>query len=302
MTQFHYPSFADSYPKLSQRPWHRKWLKQLGYQLQTSRHATTIRDFVAFVNADPRRVALLTQAPRIGTAFYEGYVLRQWTFQQRLAAIKADLHFAERYLPPAFFDSQRLTLATLDNGLRIELKRNDLSMLEGLWHVGLYANEQRVYLFTFTAGQGNQLLIGSIQGASNDGETQQIKKVTKAMHGLRPQQLMIWLAQALAKQLDLAGVTAMGNDNHPRMSWKKRLRNQTIFIADYDKIWQSYHGQVQGDGNWCIPPMTLKSLEEIASKKRSMYRKRYAMLDAIQASMQAVFADAPCGSHSSAPQ
>lgn len=53
-------------------------------------------------------------------------------------------------------------------------------------------------------------------------------------------------------------------------------------MADYDSFWLSIGGEKQDNGNFMLPlVMPRKPMEEIASKKRSEYRRRYALLDSL---------------------
>ena len=53
-------------------------------------------------------------------------------------------------------------------------------------------------------------------------------------------------------------------------------------LADYDSFWRSLGGQQQENGNFALPlTMPRKPMEEIASKKRSEYRRRYILLDSL---------------------
>lgn len=53
-------------------------------------------------------------------------------------------------------------------------------------------------------------------------------------------------------------------------------------MADYDSFWLSIGGEKQENGNFMLPlVMPRKPMEEIASKKRSEYRRRYALLDSL---------------------
>ena len=60
---------------------------------------------------------------------------------------------------------------------------------------------------------------------------------------------------------------------------KYRLSARSKILFNYDEFWQENQGQLNGQ-YWQLPlESARKPLEEIASKKRSMYRKRYEMLD-----------------------
>ena len=59
---------------------------------------------------------------------------------------------------------------------------------------------------------------------------------------------------------------------------------------NYDQYWQESAAVLGDDGYWHLPAAPQrKEMDEIDSKKRSMYRKRYQMLDQAEAEMRAFF-------------
>ncbi|STD21288.1 protein YbjX [Enterobacter asburiae] len=62
------------------------------------------------------------------------------------------------------------------------------------------------------------------------------------------------------------------------------------FHASYDEFWASLDGKKLSAFCWQLPlKMERKSLEEIASKKRAEYRRRFELLDEIEASVKSHF-------------
>lgn len=287
--KFNYPDFSQAYPNLYQKKLLRRLPKQLRYSVFYYCHRQKAQKLLRVINNSSRISKLLQNYYEIAQTLFEGYVFNQYSLNNRIDILIKDLELAESKFPEQFFEDGVIVLSNLHNDLSIRLQLNPLNCMEGLWLLGLYHNDTRVYIFTFSIGVDDTLMIGSIQGAGADKEKSLIKTTTKSMHGLRPQQLMIWLAMMTAKMLDLEKVEAIGNNSHPRMNIRKRLKKKTIFAADYDGIWQDYDGELLPNGNWRLPPIIQKPIEEYASKKRSMYRKRYAMLDKINEDMQAQF-------------
>ncbi|MGS6579831.1 DUF535 family protein, partial [Enterobacter hormaechei] len=72
------------------------------------------------------------------------------------------------------------------------------------------------------------------------------------------------------------------NATHIYRSWRYRKKKEGKLLADYDCFWRSLGGQQQENGNFALPlTMPRKPMEEIASKKRSEYRRRYILLDSL---------------------
>jgi uncharacterized protein VirK/YbjX len=104
-----------------------------------------------------------------------------------------------------------------------------------------------------------------------------IKIVTKKLHGIRPMYMIVYLFKLFAEhyQLTLQGIA------HKNQA-KYRFNDNTRLLFNYDEFWQENGGKLNADGYWALNnEIERKSLEEIPSKKRSMYRKRYEMMDEI---------------------
>lgn len=72
---------------------------------------------------------------------------------------------------------------------------------------------------------------------------------------------------------------------HKRQA-KYRWNDSKRLIFNYDEFWQENNGILNAKGYWQLPlSIERKPLEEIQSKKRSMYRKRYEMLDQLEAEL-----------------
>lgn len=59
--------------------------------------------------------------------------------------------------------------------------------------------------------------------------------------------------------------------------------------ADYDSFWESLSGERTAEGTFRLPMLIArKTMEEIASKKRAEYRRRYDLLDSLQNQMRQI--------------
>jgi hypothetical protein len=84
-------------------------------------------------------------------------------------------------------------------------------------------------------------------------------------------------------------------ENHVKGKWN--LRHSRLRF-DYRGFWAEHEGVREDSGNWTLPLDTaLRPLEEVPTKRRAMYRRRYAMLDALQVAVDTL-ADAR---HAGAP-
>ncbi|VFS44114.1 protein YbjX [Enterobacter cancerogenus] len=138
---------------------------------------------------------------------------------------------------------------------------------------------------TFTLCEFNgksTLFIGGLQGAKAHVPHELIQGATKACHGLFPKRLLVEAAMTLGAAFPVEQIIAVSNATHIYRSWRYRKKKEGKLLADYDSFWRSIGGQPQDDGNFALPlTMPRKPMEEIASKKRSEYRRRYELLDSL---------------------
>ena len=100
-----------------------------------------------------------------------------------------------------------------------------------------------------------------------------VKQLTKACHGLRPAYLMVEAMKNLTKILGYDKLLGIPQ----KYQNKSRLVQSKRYVVDYDTIFSEAGGK--REDYWLLPLEDNRNLDEIPSKKRSMYRKRFAMLD-----------------------
>ncbi len=124
--------------------------------------------------------------------------------------------------------------------------------------------------------------IACIQGHKING-LDVTKQVQKLLQGLRPKSFMVFAVQELSRKLGFAAIYGAGDSIHPYR------RQRTIYIPglhaiqfDYDAFWDECGGQLNTDGWYELPLMpNQKDIQEIKTNKRSLYLRRYHMLDEI---------------------
>ncbi len=131
------------------------------------------------------------------------------------------------------------------------------------------------------------LFIGAMQGGEKDCTPELIKEATKSCHGLFPKRLLIEAAGQVAEKFGCVKMLAVSNDTHVFQSKRYKKRKENLMRADYDGFWESLSGQRNDKNDYELPmEIARKDIEEVVSKKRSEYRKRYTLLDDLQTSLQ----------------
>ena len=100
-----------------------------------------------------------------------------------------------------------------------------------------------------------------------------------------------WLAAARCTGLTAAscfygGLIASFVDEQPKVPVILHFGKKDALGMDYDEVWRDRGGIRVADTHFELPiGGNRRPLDEIAAKKRSMYRRRYQMLDEISAAL-----------------
>lgn len=158
------------------------------------------------------------------------------------------------------------------------LRDNENTLLASLTFSVARSNGQRV------------IVIGGLQGPRRNVSRDAIKQATRACHGLFPKRLLMEVIFQLAAQSSVRAIFAVSDEGHVFRALRYRLSKGRHFHASYDEFWGSLDGKKLSAFCWQLPlQMERKSLEDIASKKRAEYRRRFELLDEIEASVKSRF-------------
>lgn len=139
--------------------------------------------------------------------------------------------------------------------------------------------------FLFKKGVAS-LFIGAMQGGEKLCTPELIKEATKSCYGLFPKRILIEAACLIAEKLGCARILAVSNQTHVFQSKRYKRRKESLMLADYDGFWESLSGHRNEKDDYELPlQIHRKEIEEIPSKKRSEYRKRYVLLDDLKANL-----------------
>ena len=219
------------------------------------------------------------------------YISNRWKIAKKIKIIRDSYQFIRLFGSPlqnALVKSDGVTLArflfTTDYA-HIQLGYDNTYRKEGELVVSLRCAEVGgpiVYLaFSFEHQQNGEwaMYIGCIQGRNGIDN----KIITKAMHGMWPRVFIVSVAQEIASALGIKRIFGIGNDIH---SHKNKhiiyIQSRHGLSFDYDSLWADVGGELSEDGWFELPLQSQRrSYESMKSNKRSMYTRRYNMLDDI---------------------
>ncbi len=272
-----------------------RWKNRIRFSLTSLMHADETMEWFSMLETTDWMHPFLEKMPVLTFKPMRVYLSTKWNLAQRKKVIWDTYHLLQRY--PVFcktiLNTHGTVLARYDCG-----KYGDLAIVlcshhhstskEGELMVKLRNNSQDRDIikmaFSFERSVSGDFIcyIGCIQGSGTDNRDE-IKAITKAMHGLRPAALMIFIAREIISAMDIkiTHILGLGNQAHPFR--KKHLihipfAHQISF--DYDALWQDAGGKLEENGWFCLPVKSeRRESKDIKSKKKMVYLRRYGMMD-----------------------
>ncbi|MCU5775825.1 VirK/YbjX family protein [Erwiniaceae bacterium BAC15a-03b] len=253
--------------------------------------------------AQNARLAMILRAqPSLPAKLYRPYLAANFDHQTVLTALSQHYFLLEKHLPAMLFESYLTatgaTLAVLEgkNGEHYRIKLLTMDQLDKEGEATLLfesPNGERLAIITFSVFNWQNrrtLFIGGVQGARPETPHEAIQGASKGCHGLFPKRLLIEALCHLASHLAVEQILAAGNQTHIYQHWRYRHKKKRQLFADYDEFWLSLHGRLTDDNHFLLPAsIGRKSLDDIASKKRAEYRRRYALMDNLAEQLETHF-------------
>ncbi|WP_294144499.1 VirK/YbjX family protein [uncultured Selenomonas sp.] len=161
---------------------------------------------------------------------------------------------------------------------------------EGLLAVTMMFGEHELYQIIFWLDYDKQgeesLFIGAMQGPNMEHAKDIIKDVTKRSHRYRTKNLILYMTQAVARSLGMKHIYAVTNAGYYAQNHVRRDRK---LKTDFGAFWEEAGGQPTDDPRFDELPLVepRKTMEEVPTRKRAVYRRRFAFLDDVDAQIAA---------------
>jgi uncharacterized protein len=236
--------------------------------------------------------SILKSRPQMFIKPFRVYISTKWPKQQKVKVLKDSYRFIiERkgLLKQILFENKKIPLAkfTLKDSapFTVSLYYDIRYRKEGELVIGLITEDVEdpvvAMSFSFENADGEWWArIGCVQGHRKE-ETYASKNTQKQMHGMRPKALIVFAFQEMCKGLGIKKIYAVSDKIQ---SYRKKhfihLPGRHNIGFNYDTLWEEVGGTFEKNG-WVELPMDTprKTSEEIPSRKRAMYKRRYQFLD-----------------------
>ena len=210
------------------------------------------------------------------------------TVNTRVKLIQEHYAYLEQKIEPASFvalgyDTAYEIWRAPDMTWHAYLKFESGQRKEGLLSVMMDVDGEHLYQIIFWIEQRDgqpTLVIGAMQGPNTENAQDFVREMTKRAHRFRTKNLILYITQAVARALGIKRILAVSNagyyaNNHVRLDRKLK--------TDFGAFWEEVGGWETDDHRFYELPLVYprKTMEEVPTRKRAVYRRRFAFLDAV---------------------
>jgi uncharacterized protein VirK/YbjX len=258
------------------------------------------RSLRSFFYADPRSslAKLIERRPETIGAVVWPYQSSEWNAPERMVRIRDHCAIIDSMGGAIDFSVDEelfvLDLSAIREDLRVIADQPKWFMREGLLALNLFLGNVRIYTlaFSFCYQDGEKaVFVGAIQGRDIEGALELYKELTKASHGMRPRDLLIEIFGMFCAKLGFRRIFAVSDEL--RIHRSPYFGKNKVLSLNYNEIWEDRQGNRVNETVYELKlDSRRRNLDEVPAKKRSMYRKRYDMLDHFQEMLKADAQDA----------
>lgn len=260
-------------------------MKRFRFHLRSLLNYSQIKQFEKFVHQHNYLNPLLNERANWSYPVAHRFLDKRFNAKKRRQLVQDNLTFLPQKLVslglPMLWD-EPINMGEITENFELWLKVNEYQPMEGYWALELRQKEPNrlIYLATF-AKVDDALLIAVIQGPNYEDSKEIVKRLTKQCYGLRPAYLMVEAMKALTITLGYSRLLGIPH----KYQNKSRIVQSKRYVVNYDAIFGESGGKLSD--YWELPlQFETKDIRQIESKKRSMYRNRYALLGELLTKMK----------------
>jgi uncharacterized protein VirK/YbjX len=259
--------------------------------------APAVSNRLAFADANSPLGELLAECPATVGIMLAPYQCAAWSSSTRLDRIVEHLD-AVRQIPGLQLGlDEKLVLADLSSfspSASLIIDRAPWLSREGHLTLSLFKHDFRAFTMSFSLSgfPATELFIGGLQGRHSEDILTIYRELTKDFEGMRPRDFMLEALRMFAVKIGVRHIYAVADEH--KISRHKYFGGKERSGLNYDDVWLERGGNRVALTHFELPLAgSRRPQEEISAKKRSMYRRRYEMLDAIEAALPTDLTAAP---------
>lgn len=155
---------------------------------------------------------------------------------------------------------------------------------EGLMAVEMMLGNEQLYQIMFWLNKDKTgecaLWIGAMQGPNMENAKDIIKDITKRSFRYRTKNLILYMTMAVARALEVKHIYAVSNEGYYA---NNHMRSNRKLKTDFGAFWEEAGGHITADKRFYEVPLVepRKTIEEVPTRKRAVYRKRFAFQDEV---------------------
>ena len=171
------------------------------------------------------------------------------------------------------------------SGYRIILDKPIWFHREGVLALNIFKDDIRIYTLSFSIEKNDNelaILVGGIQGRNIDNILDEYRILTKLLYGIRPRDFIIELLRIFGNVIGVSHIAAISDEcRHQRHPYFGKNTTRPL-PANYNEIWTDRGGVRESYSTYALPMNSVRDIDAVAAKKRSMYKKRYELLRQIE--------------------
>lgn len=258
-------------------------------------HVSEMKHLYAWLQQDEQRRIVLNKSPWPMEQVTRAFFYAGSTFAERKQLIMNHFTILAEKLQPEWVarlgcingqyrvwqSEESNWYAWLDYGPG-QRKEGLLSLTMKLGNNDLY---QIIFWLSYNKEHDPSLYIGAMQGPNMENAKDIVKEITKKSFRYRTKNLILYMTQAVARSLDMKHIYAVTNQGYYAQNHMRRNRK---LKTDFGEFWLEAGGWQTEDARWDELPLVepRKTMEEVPTRKRAVYRKRFAFLDDVDAQIQ----------------
>lgn len=296
-------NIAEIGKKIYRISYHKELKRYIYFRLRAFFNSGRMDRIDSYYHQDPVREKIAQLYPFVYEQPQRAFFYNKSSFDQRIRLMEEHMDtlidfFAPQVIYDIYGGGEIILWQTEFEGesLRLSLSFHPGQRKEGVLSVVLRMGERFLYQIIFWMGNtptigggteqsGLNLYIGAMQGPNGEEPKEIIKRLTKFCHGYRTKNLILYAAQAVARSMGVGHIYAVTNSGYYAMN---HLRIDRKLKTSFDDFWQEAGGSPAADSRFYELPLTehRKSPEEIPTRKRAVYRRRFALLDEIDETIE----------------